>query len=95
MKKIEIVDWIKQETIINLPWINRSQINILVPLGKKKLAQRIAELELYLVTEDIAYYDDTRPRLYPTCETLKFFKVDINTIRKQANQQRNFLRKEQ
>lgn len=94
MKKIEIVDWIKQETIINLPWINRSQINILVPLGKKKLAQRIAELELYLVTEDIAYYDDTRPRLYPTCETLKFFKVDINTIRKQANQQRNFLRKE-
>ena len=44
MKTKEIVDWIAQEQIINLPWINRSQINSLIPLGKKKLSQRMNDL---------------------------------------------------
>ena len=94
MKTKEIVDWIAQEQIINLPWINRSQINSLIPLGKKKLSQRMNDLEFYLTSENIAYYDDTRPRLYPTSETLKFFKIDINTIIKQENLQRKYLIKE-
>lgn len=94
MKKSTVIDWIEQEQIINVPWINRSQINSLIPLGKKKLSQRMNDLESYLDAENVSYYNDTRPRLYPTTETLKFFKIDINTIRKQANLQRKYFRKE-
>ena len=90
MKKNKICDWIEQEQIINLPWISRDQINLLIPLGYSKLGREILKLEDYLREKNISFFSDTRPKLYPTCETLKFFKIDINTIRQQAKQQRKY-----
>jgi len=76
-------DYTEQEKIINSPWINWIDIMKILPIHETT-AKKIIHDIIVEMKKNEEFYFSTKPRYIPTNKVVKKYKIDTETIRREA-----------
>lgn len=84
-RKINYVyDYLKQEEVLNKPWLSTKDLMVIIPLGENAINNFRKKICKEMDLND-EFYFKTKPILIPTKKVIEKANIDINFIREQAN----------
>ena len=93
-KKLKKPNYLKMEEVLNTYWIDRQQMNILLP----QLSEKTLKIEFEKILEEIDAnnepYFNSRPVLIPVDKVVGKYKLNTSYILKEAKRMRRELENE-
>ncbi|MDD6467137.1 MAG: hypothetical protein PUF50_03040 [Erysipelotrichaceae bacterium] len=83
----QIATYIEQEEVINRSWISVIDFMKLVPVGTNAARKAVNSI-IDEMDQNGEPRFKTKPLLVPTSKVVKAYKIDVNTIRREAERMR-------